>query len=196
MRTSADNWQPEEASLESCSNSLICPWHCRTEAQRLRLLACLSTLKFRRRFGGPCRGPLAALLQKCERLRIAVRQKECTGKLLLSLIWPWHCSHRGTETGAASLSCHLKLQTYLSGSVPDASGSPAANMRTSADSWQAEGASLASSGSASSVHGTARTEAQRLGLLTCLATSNFKCSIGVFSERLRQPCSENANVCR
>ena len=32
--------------------------------------------------------------------------------------------------------------------------------------------------SASSVRGTARTEAPRLGLLACLATSNFKCSIG------------------
>jgi len=31
---------------------------------------------------------------------------------LLSLICPWHCSHRGTETGAACLSCHLKLRTY------------------------------------------------------------------------------------
>jgi len=30
---------------------------------------------------------------------------------LLSLICPWHCSHRGTETGAACLSCQLKLQT-------------------------------------------------------------------------------------
>jgi len=32
--------------------------------------------------------------------------------------------------------------------------------------------------SASSAHGTARTEAQRLGLLACLATSNFKGSFG------------------
>ena len=93
---------------------------------------------------------------------------------MLSLICPWHCSHRGTETGAACLSCHLKLQTYLRGSLPDASVSPASIMTTSADSWQAEGASLESCASASSAHGTARTEAQRLGLLACLATSNFK----------------------
>jgi len=33
---------------------------------------------------------------------------------------------------------------------------------------------MESSCSASSAHGTARTEAQRLGLLVCLATSNFK----------------------
>ena len=28
---------------------------------------------------------------------------------MLSLICPWYCSHRATETGAACLSCHLKL---------------------------------------------------------------------------------------
>jgi len=33
--------------------------------------------------------------------------------------------------------------------------------------------------SASSAHGTVRTEAQRLGLLACLATSNFKRSPGM-----------------
>jgi len=93
---------------------------------------------------------------------------------LLSLICPWHCSHRGTETGAACLSCHLKLQTSLRGSVQGASGSLALKMRTSADSSQPEIASLESCCSASSAHGTARTDAQRLGLLACLATSNFK----------------------
>ena len=93
---------------------------------------------------------------------------------MLSLICPCHCSHRGTENGAACLSCHLKLQTYLSWCVPGASSSPAAKMQMSADSSQTERASLESCCSASSVHGTARTEAQRLGLLACLATSNFK----------------------
>jgi len=44
----------------------------------------------------------------------------------------------------------------------------------SSDNSQAEGASLGSCCSASSAHGTARTEAQRLGLLACLDTSNFK----------------------
>ena len=58
--------------------------------------------------------------------------------------------------------------------MPGSSDSPALKMRTSADSWQADGASLESCFSASSAHGTARTEAQRLGLLACLATSNFK----------------------
>ena len=152
---------------------------------------------------------------------------------MLSLICPWHCSHRGTETGAACLSCHLKLQTCIwasvlgasgilapkmrasadssqaerasldsccqphlpvaglaqrhrdwgcllilipentdvdLGSVPCASVSPARKMRTSGDSAQPERASLESCCSASSAHGRARAEAQRLGLLACLAT--------------------------
>ena len=100
---------------------------------------------------------------------------------MLSVICPWHCSHRGTETGAACLSCHLKLEKNFWGFVQGASGSPAPKMRTSADSSQPERASLESCCSASSAHGTARTEAQRLGLLACLATSNFK-------RRLRVPC--------
>jgi len=62
--------------------------------------------------------------------------------------------------------------------VPGASGSPNLKMRTSADKSQAERASLENCCSASSAHGTARTEAQRLGLLACLATSNFKRSLG------------------
>jgi len=64
------------------------------------------------------------------------------------------------------------------GFVKEDSDSPALKMQTSADSLQAERASLEICCSASSAHGTARTEAQRLGLLLCLATSNFKCSLG------------------
>jgi len=64
-----------------------------------------------------------------------------------------------------------------------ASSSATLKMRTSADSSQAERASLESCCSASSAHCTARTEAQRLGLLACLAPSNFRCSFGC-------PCSE------
>ena len=97
---------------------------------------------------------------------------------MLSLICPWHCSHRGTETGAACLSCHLKLQTQIWVSMKAASDSPAPKRRTSADSSQPEKASLEICCSASSAHGTARTEAQRLGLLACLATSNFESSFG------------------
>ena len=112
---------------------------------------------------------------------------------MLNLICPWRCSHRGTETGAACLSCHLKLPMILWGSVPGASVSPALKIRTSADSWQAEGVSLQSCCSASSAHGTARTEGQRLGLLACLATSNIKSSpgMGVVPARLlRSPASK------
>jgi len=48
----------------------------------------------------------------------------------------------------------------------------------SADGSQPEGASLESCCSASSACGTARTDAKRMGLLACLATSNFKRSLG------------------
>jgi len=58
-------------------------------------------------------------------------------------------------------------------SVLGASGSPALRMRTSAESWQPEGASLENSCSASSAHGTARTESQRVGLLASLADWNL-----------------------
>jgi len=85
------------------------------------------------------------------------------------------------------------------GSLPGSFRSPATKMRTSADIWQPEGAILESCCSASSAHGTARTEAQRLELLACLATSNFKRSLGmggVLARLLSQPCYKNANVCR
>jgi len=111
MRKSADSSLPERASLGSfCSASSV---HAiaRTEAQRLGLLACLALSNCKRIFGGPCRGPPAALLSKCEHLQIALSQKR---------------------------------------------------------------ASLESCCSASSAHATARTEAQRMGLLACLAPSNFK----------------------
>jgi len=52
-------------------------------------------------------------------------------------------------------------------------------MRTSADRLQPERASLESCCSASSAHGTARTEAQRQGLLACLVSSNFKFVLAV-----------------
>jgi len=78
------------------------------------------------------------------------------------------------------------------GSLPGSFRSPAPNTRTSADSWQPEGAILESCCAASSAHGTARTEAQRLGLLASLAISNFKCNLGlkgVPAMLLSQPCS-------
>ena len=77
--------------------------------------------------------------------------------------------------------------------------SPTLKMRTSADSWQAEGASLESCCSASSAHDTARTEAQRLGLLAYLAlkSSNVAWELGgVPAMLLSQPFSKEANVRR
>ena len=58
--------------------------------------------------------------------------------------------------------------------MPGTYGSPALKMRTSADSSQPERASLESCCSASSAHGTARTEAQRLRMIACPSTSNFQ----------------------
>ena len=109
VRTSADSWQPEGATLESCCSASSAHGISRTEAQRLELLACLATSNFKRSLG----------------------------KML-----------------------------YLLGSFR----SPALEIRTSADSSQAEEAILESCCSGSSAHGTARTEAQRMGLLAYLAT--------------------------
>jgi len=74
--------------------------------------------------------------------------------------------------------------------VPGASGIPAPKMQTSADSSQPEETNLESCCSAPSAHGTARTEAQRLGLLACLATSIFKRRFGFRGGCLRQQCSK------
>jgi len=63
-------------------------------------------------------------------------------------------------------------------SLPGASSRPAMTMRMSPHSWQPEGAGLESGCSALCAHGTARREPQRLGLLACLATSNFKRILG------------------
>jgi len=92
---------------------------------------------------------------------------------------------------ACSLSCHLKRQTFLTGSVQGPYGSPALKLRMSANSSQPEGASLESCCVASSGHGSARTEAQSLGLVAYFATSDFKRNLGmgVPGGLLSQPCS-------
>ena len=59
-------------------------------------------------------------------------------------------------------------------SLPGSYHSPAPKARTSADSWQAEGARLESCCSASSAHGTAHTDAQRLGCLLVLPPQTAK----------------------
>jgi len=176
MRTSTDSWQAEWASLESCGSASSAHGTDRTEAQRLRLVSCVATSNFIRSLGMgvvPARLHLAALLRKCERLQIGGRQKGLAWKAVAQPHLPWHCSHKGTETEAALLSCHLQRQTYAGnggGPCQAPSCTPSPKMRTSADSWQTEGSSLESCCSASPVHGTARTEAQRLGLFTCLST--------------------------
>jgi len=78
MRTSADSWQAEGARLESCCSAASAHGTAHTEAQRLRLLACVATSNFKCSLGMglvPARLPPAALLRKCERLQIACRQK-------------------------------------------------------------------------------------------------------------------------
>ena len=103
-----------------------------------------------------------------------------------------------TEAQRLGLLASVPLQTsnIERGFVTGVSGSPALKMRTFADRSQAERASLESCCSASSAHGTVRTEAQRLGLLACLAPSNFTRRFGGACRGLRQSCSGNANVCR
>jgi len=86
-------------------------------------------------------------------------------------------AQRHTDWGAC-LSSLLKLQKFIRRYLSGAFCSPAPKKGMSADSWQVERASLESCCSASSAHGTARTEAQRLVLLACLATSNFKPILG------------------
>jgi len=184
MRTSADSSQPERASLESCCSASSAHGTAHTEAQRLGLLACLSTSNFKRSLGGPCRAPPAAQLRKCERLHIARRQKELACKdvaqppLPMALLAQRHRAW-GCLLVLPPQTSNVSLVVRAGGSV-----SPALKMRTSADSSQPETASLQSCCSASSAHGTAHTEAQRLGLLACLAPSNVK---GIFGSPCRAP---------
>jgi len=94
-----------------------------------------------------------------------------------------YCTARTEAQRLGLLAClatsNLKRSLEKLVSLPGSFHSPAPKVRTSADSWQPEGAGLESCCSASSAHGTARTEAQRLGLLAYLATSNFKRSLGM-----------------
>jgi len=127
--------------------------------------------------GVPARLPPGAILPKCKCLQIAGRQKGLCWKAVAQPHLPmallahtqrdWGCLlvlPPQTSNVAWERGCHFQAP----------SSSPSSKMRTSADSSQPEGAILESCCSASSAHGTAHTEAQRLGLLACLATSNFK----------------------
>ena len=174
MRTSADSSQAERASLESCCSASSAHGTAHTEAQSLGLLACLPSSNFKLNFGCPCRGPAGALLRKCERLQIAGSQKELAWKAVDHLHLPMALLTQRHRDWCCLLVLHPQTSNVSSRVHAARSCRPATNMRTSADSSQPEIASLESCCSASSAHGTARTEAQRLGLLACLAPSNFK----------------------
>jgi len=142
------------------------------------LLACLTTSKFIRIFGRVFRSPPAALRSKCERLQIARRHKELAWKAVAQPHLPMALlSQRHRDWCCLLVLPPQNSSVYLRVGAGGL-GREAPKTRTSADSSQAENASLESCCSASSAHATARTEAQRLGLLACLATSNFKLSFG------------------
>jgi len=90
MRTSADRWQTEGASLEICCSASSAHDTTRTEPQRLELLASLATSNFKRSLGmgGDCQNPLAALLRRCERLQIAGSQKGLAWKAVAQPLLP------------------------------------------------------------------------------------------------------------
>jgi len=147
MRTSADSWQPEAVSLESCCSASSAHGTARTEAQRLGLLGCLATTKFKRKLGDPCRTPPTALVRQCERLQIAGSRKGLSWKAVAQPHLPMALLvQRHRDWG-----CLLVLPPQISNiplewgvSLPDYIHSPAPQMRTAADNWQPEGAILES----------------------------------------------------
>jgi len=195
MQTSADRWQPEGDSVESCFSASSPHGTARTEAERLGLLACLATSNLKRSLGGPCLALLAALLRKCERLQIALSQKGLAWKGVAQTHLPMALPTQMHRNWGCLLVLPPQTSHVPRGSVPGAFCSHAQKIQTSSGNSQPEGASLESCCSASSAHGTARTEAQRLGLLACLATSNFTRSPWIPVGHISQPCSENAKVC-
>ena len=100
---------------------------------------------------------------------------------MLRLICSWHCSHRATDTGAACLSCHLKLQTD-----PGKGGAcqtPLAALLRRCERLQIAGRQKWPSWKAvAQPHLPMALLAQRhrdLGLLASLASSNFQRSLGM-----------------
>ena len=151
----------------------------RTEAQRLGLLACLATSNFQSIFGFPCRKPPAALLPKCERMQIARRQKELACKAVAQPHLPMALLAQRHRDWGCLLVLSPQTANVALGIRAGRLRTPTSKMRTSEDSSQAERATLESFCSGSSTHGTACTEAQRLGLLASLATSKFKRNLSV-----------------
>jgi len=146
--------------------------------------------------GGPCEAPFSALLRQCERLQIAGSQKGLSWKAVAQPHLPMALfAQRQREW-----SCLLVLTPHTGNviwewgaSLPGSFLSPVSKMRMSADRSQPEETRLESCCSASSAHGTGRTEAQRLGLLACLDTSHFKRILGtdgVPAGLLSPPCSK------
>ena len=182
--------------------NLICPWHVlhRGTETGAACLSCHLKLQTYPGYGYLCQAPFAALIRRCERLQIAGSQRGLAWKAVAQPHLPMALLiKRHRDWG-----CLLVLPPQISNvswewvSLPGSFRSPDKTIRTSADSWQPEMASLESCCSATSAHGTARTEPQRQGLLVCLATSNFKRSRQweVPARLHLQPCSEDANVCR
>jgi len=138
------------------------------------LPACLAISNFKRSFRGPCRAHPAALLPKCERLQIARSQKQLACQAVAQPHLPMALlAQRHRDWG-----CLLVLPPQTSNvSLGVRAGrlrQPCSQNANVCRQLASIKASLKSSCSASSAHGTARTEAKRLALLACLATSNFK----------------------
>jgi len=196
-RTSTDSWQPEGASLESCCSSSSEHGTARTETQRLGLLACLATSNFKRSLGMVVSQP-GSFLNPARKVRTSADSWQAEGASLESFCSASYAD--GTARTEAQrlglLAClatsNFKRSLSMVVSLPGSFHCPAPKVRTSAGSWQAEGSSLESCCSASSAHGTARTEAQRLGMLAYLATSNFQRMLLMWvvpARLLSQPCS-------
>jgi len=188
--------------MERCCSASSAHGTARTEAQRLGLLSYFATSNFRRTLGMGESLPLS-LRSPAPKMRTSTDSTQSEGVNLESC-----CSASSAHGTARTEAQRLGLLPCLATSnfksirgwesLSIASSRPAHKMQTSPDSSQPEGASLPSFCSASSAHGTARTEAQTLGMLACLATSNFQCSpgMGMPVARLQHPCSENDNFFR
>ena len=144
MRTSADSSQAEGASLESCCSASSAQGTARTEVQRVKLLACLATSNVHCIAGGLCQAPVAALLRKCERLQIALSQKELAGKAVAQPHLPIALLAQRHRDWGCLLVLPPQTSNVCYGSLTGTSGTHSPKMRMSADSSQPEGASLES----------------------------------------------------
>jgi len=167
MRTSSDRLQPERASLESCCSPSSAHCTARTEAQRLGLLASLPL-----QTSNLDRGSVPGVSGSPDLKMRTSADRSQPERPSLESCCSASSAHGTARTEAHCLGCLLLLPPQTShvdlGVRAGGSGSPALETRTSADTSQPERSSLESCCSTSSAHGTARTEAQRLGLRACL----------------------------